>query len=132
MITFAVFDIASGRIESVGGASSLEGARLQGRRAGQDVVLVAGPVTSQTHYVVNDALAPRPLCPVFDRVQIRADGIEAARLDLGQPFSALVDSVPYEVADGVLEIATAMPATYKVRVCAWPYQDYEVEIVACV
>lgn len=131
MITFAVFDAASGRIESIGGATSLEGARLQGRRAGQDVVLLAGRVSSRTHYVREDAIVPRPLNPGFDRTCITADGADAARLDIGRPFTARIDGTSHEVTDGVLEITSPMPATYTVQVSAFPYQDYEVEIVAC-
>lgn len=132
MITYALFEIATGRIEHVGASSTLADVVAEGRRPGHDIVLIGdASCAPSTHYVRDDALAPRPACPGFDRVQIRADDIEAARLDLGQPFSALIDGVAHEVEDGVLEITSAMPATYMVEVRAWPYQDYDVEIVAC-
>ena len=134
MIAYIVFDTSSGRIVSTGAASTLDGALLQGRREpGIDVLLDAPPgVVGETHYVRDNEIVPRPLNPGFDKTRITADGIDSARLDLGRPFVSVIDGTPHEVADGVLEITSPMPATYTVQVNAFPYQDYQTEIVACV
>lgn len=131
MIAYAVYEVASGRIVSVGAASDLAGARLQGHRSGEDVILLAEGIESSTHYVVDEAIALRPVCPSFDRLAIAADGLDTARLDVGRACICLIDGVSHEVADGVIEITSTVPAIYRVGVRAHPYRDYDVEITAC-
>lgn len=80
--------------------------------------------------IVDGAPAERPTLIGFDKLAITADGIDTATLALGEPFTATIDGVSHEISDGVLEIASEMPATYRVVIRHWPYRDFEAEIVA--
>jgi hypothetical protein len=77
-------------------------------------------------------LRERPLLPAFDKLEILADGQEAATLTLPEPFMAEVDGVQHAVdtAPYAVAIRSAMPAVYRVRVDHWPYKAIDVEIVA--
>ena len=66
----------------------------------------------------------------FDRLEIAADDQDAAVLDIGRPFVAVIDGTAYGVEGGRLELTSAMPATYKVSVTLWPFIDYEAEVAA--
>jgi hypothetical protein len=60
---------------------------------------------------------------------IAADGIDVAVLEIPGPFTATVDGVAHAVTDR-LEIASDMPATYRVEVENFPWLPLDVEIVA--
>jgi hypothetical protein len=73
-------------------------------------------------------LTPRPVAS-FDKLTIAADGIDVAVLELPGPFTATVDGVAHAVTDR-LEIASDMPATYRVEVDRFPWLPLDVEITA--
>ena len=79
---------------------------------------------------------PRPALAGFDKLEIVADGEDAATLAAPVPFVATIDGEPYDVAEpnsaGVYTLAVAVDvaATYSVRVEAWPFLPYEAEITA--
>ena len=73
-------------------------------------------------------LTPRPVAG-FDKTTIAADGVDVAVLEMPGPFTATVDGVAHAVTDR-LEIASDMPATYRVEVDHFPYLALDVEIVA--
>ena len=65
----------------------------------------------------------------FDKTTIAADGVDVAMLDIPGAFTVTIDGVDHEVED-LLEIASDMPATYRVEVDHFPYLPLDVEIVA--
>ena len=79
-------------------------------------------------YAPGGVLTPRPVAS-FDKLTIAADGIDVAVLELPGPFTATVDGVDHAVSDR-LEIASHMPATYRVEVDRFPWLPLDVEIVA--
>lgn len=94
--------------------------------------MTLGNLVTAPLMVSGGTLVPRPQLAGFDRLAIAADGMDAATLaGLPEGAQAWVDDVPCAIPpDGTLRIAATMPATYSVRVIAWPYQDYHAEIVA--
>lgn len=50
--------------------------------------------------------------------------------NLPAPCAVNIGEHRYEVEDGVLEWGTLMPGTYRVRVEAFPYLDWETEVTA--
>ncbi|MQT13633.1 hypothetical protein [Segnochrobactrum spirostomi] len=81
--------------------------------------------------VAGGSLVARPVLRGPDRTDIRADGEDAATI-AGIPAGAVVtvDGAAVAVDDGTLEIVSTMPATYRVEIVCWPYQDLDVTIVA--
>ena len=79
-------------------------------------------------YAPGGVLTPR-LMASFDKLAIAADGEDAAVLAIPGPFTATVDGIEYAV-EGSLEVASAMPATYRVEIDHFPYLALDVEIVA--
>ena len=73
-------------------------------------------------------LTPRPVAS-FDKTTIAADGVDVAVLEMPGPFTVTIDGIEHAVADR-LEIASDMPATYRVEVDHFPYLAIDVEIVA--
>jgi hypothetical protein len=82
------------------------------------------------------SLAKRPQPAGFDKLAITADGVDAATLTIDVPFVAEIDGVEYPVDSvndaGVYELALTAdtPATYTVKVTAWPYLPLKAEITA--
>lgn len=82
------------------------------------------------------AVVPRPTLAGFDKLAIAADGIDEAVLELDRPFRITIDGETLEIdepeAGGayVIGLATTLPATWTVRVEAWPALPYETEVVA--
>lgn len=105
--------------------------------ASMDLAWVPAPDRLDTAlwYVSGGELVPRPVL-AFDKLAISADDTDAAVLSLTVPFEAEIDGQVFQIdeADGagdyVLELSSPMPATYRVRVRLWPYQDYDAEVVA--
>ena len=79
-------------------------------------------------YCPGGVLTARPTL-AFDKTAIAADGIDVATLAIDGAFTVTIDGTEYEVED-VLEIASDMPATYRVEVDHFPYLPLDVEIVA--
>ena len=80
-------------------------------------------------YVVEGAVVARPDLPSFDKVEIRADGEDAATLVLPEPMIVAVDGVPHGPTDRI-EIASPMPSTYRVTITHFPFRDFAADIVA--
>ncbi len=80
-------------------------------------------------YVVEGAVVAWPSLPAFDRIEIRADGEDVATLFLPEPMIVAIDGVPHGPADRI-EIASPMPATYRVTIQHFPFRDFAVDLVA--
>jgi hypothetical protein len=82
-------------------------------------------------YVLNGKVMPRPT-PVLDKSQIAADDADTATISgLPDPGTVIIDGETYEIAGGVLEITSPMPATYQIEVPEqFPWLPLEVEVVA--
>lgn len=129
MISWTVYDTRNGRILRSGSASDLQTVYAQVREPFEDIMLFEN-WSFGTHYIVGGVAIARPTNPGFNKTEITADGSDAAILSLGTPFAAVIDGAPHSIADGVLEITSELPATYRVRVEAFPFLDYVAEIVA--
>jgi hypothetical protein len=95
-----------------------------------DWVEAGDKIDTGTNWVVSGAVAERPVIAGFDTLAIAADDTDVATLDLEEPFTAVIDGVEYEVATGLLELASPMPASYTVVITHWPYQDFTATVVA--
>jgi hypothetical protein len=95
---------------------------------GQGVLITDAGDGGRSWYAPGGVLTPRPVAS-FDKLTIAADGIDVAVLELPGAFTARVDGVAHAVADR-LEIASNMPATYRVEVDHFPWLPLDVEIVA--
>lgn len=80
-------------------------------------------------YVVEGAIVARPDLPAFDKVEIRADGEDAATLVLPESMIVAIDGVPHGPTDRI-EIASPMAATYRVTIQHFPFRDFAADIVA--
>jgi hypothetical protein len=122
-----VHDLATGAILNVltGVPEDMVAAQAQ---AGQGVLVTDAGDGGRSWYAPGGVLTPRPVAS-FDKLTIAADGIDVAVLELPGPFTATVDGVDHAVADR-LEIASDMPATYRVEVDHFPWLPLGVEIVA--
>ena len=89
-----------------------------------------GDATAAGHYLRDGEIVPRPTLG-FDKTSIAADGEDLATLAAPLPPGAIVeiDGARVEV-DGALQIASDMPATYRVEIDAFPYRFFTAEITA--
>ncbi|MFO1141185.1 MAG: hypothetical protein U1E59_02150 [Amaricoccus sp.] len=124
MVDWTVYDLATGAVRR-SGAASPEDAALQ---AGDGEAVILEAVDAGTHYLVSGTPTPRPVL-AFDTLAVAADGVDSATLLLPGPFVAVIDGVAYELTD-LLEIASDMPATYRVVIRHFPWRDFRAEIVA--
>jgi hypothetical protein len=122
-----VYDTGSGRIEMVLTNIPLDMAELQAGD-GQAVLVTDEGDGGTLCYCPDGVLTERPTM-AFDRTTIAADGEDTATLAIPGRFTVTVDGVEHEVEDEV-EIASAMPATYRVTVDHFPWLPIDVEIVA--
>ena len=89
-----------------------------------------------THWFNGAEVVRRPTLPRWDKLIIRADGIDKASIAAAPPDATVEvtrEGVLLDVEDdGIpgLEFTTTSPGTYRVVVRAWPHMDYETEIVA--
>jgi hypothetical protein len=122
-----VYDEGTGRIEFIVTCATHATAELQA--GGGKGVLVTGDGDGGTlFYCPGGVLTPRPTL-AFGRTTIAADGVDVATLAIPGAFTVTIDGAEYEIED-VLEIASAMPATYRVEVDHFPYLPLDAEIVA--
>ena len=96
------------------------------RRGGEAVIL--DTLDAETQYLPGGVVTNRPVA-AFNKTTIAASGIDVAVLEIPGAFTVTIDGVAYEVEDSV-EIASDMPATYRVEVDHFPYRPIDVEIVA--
>lgn len=75
----------------------------------------------EEHYISNGQPTPRPL------MSITVTGSTLTGLPI--PATVIIGADRYEVDDGEVELDFPLPGTYRVRVEAWPHQDWETEIV---
>ena len=121
-----VYDAASGRIEVIVTCATLATAELQAttaahprhrRRRRRRALLLPGRG------------ADRAAELAFDKTRSTPTASTWRRLPSPGRFSVTIDGTDYEVED-VLEIASDMPATYRVELDHFPYLPLDVEIVA--
>ncbi|KGM36123.1 hypothetical protein [Inquilinus limosus] len=131
MIDYAVYDSATGRILIVGQCREEDVPLQAGGYPGGISVAVSSRLSYRDHYMVEGQIANRPVLPIFDKMEIAADGVDEATLvGLPDPCRVIVDDVEHVVEGGSLSIASPMPATYVVEIKQWPYKDARYEIVA--
>jgi hypothetical protein len=122
-----VYDLATGAILSVLTGVPEDMVAVQAQ-AGQGVLVTDAGDGGRSWYAPGGVLTPRPAAG-FDKLTIAADGIDVAVLEMPGPFTATIDGVAHAVTD-LLEIASEMPATYRVEVDHFPWLPLDVEIVA--
>ena len=125
MVDWTVYDSATGAVLRYGHAAP-DDAALQASGEGEAVILAR--IDAATDYLPGGVATPRPTLG-FDRLAIAADGADIASLLLPGPFITKIDGVTYELED-LLELASDMPARYRVEVRHFPYRDLVAEIVA--
>lgn len=135
MTKLAVYEISTGLIRwNTSCPDGMEGVQTEDLEE-LDHIVVTEEANGRTHYVSGGVLTARPAL-TFNKLAIDADDVDAAVLSLTVPFEAEIDGQVFQIdeADGagdyVLELSSPMPATYRVRVRLWPYQDYDAEVVA--
>lgn len=114
-----------------------------GTRSGQkasidleDLPYIAGSHSDTRDYIDVSGQNPqaklRPIMQVHQgKTTITAHGDDLMTLSgLPKPSTVMVGAEAYNVPDGVLEWATLMPGTYRIRIEAWPYLDWESEVTA--
>jgi hypothetical protein len=118
-MNFSLYEMESGRIVSVGSATSEELALAQ---AGDGQGILLGDGLSLSGYVVSGQFVPRPEFPVsqFDNTLHVPPGTE---FSVRGPAS-----MAGVAADGLLEFEFAEPGTYTVTLRKFPYLDREVTL----
>ena len=78
---------------------------------------VTSPVSSDTHYVLNNKVVKRPILPV--RI--------SKHLLLNVPADAQIriEEAVYSADGSPIELDFTLPGTYRIQVSAWPYKDWE-------
>lgn len=126
---FAIHD-STGRIRQSGYATSQAGS-VAAPDSDLTAVEVAHRPDLKTEWIDGDVLTARPTFDAFDTLAIAADGVAAATLaNLPTGTVVTIDAQSWTINDGSFVFKTTTPATYDVQVRLWPYQDYDVEIVA--
>ena len=80
-------------------------------------------------YAPDGVLTRRPKL-AFSKWVIAADGIDVARLELGEPFEITIDGARFMAEEGSIEISSDMPGRYRVEVEHFPWLPLKAEIVA--
>lgn len=78
---------------------------------------VEGGWDGRFYYVVDDTPTERPA------MSCQTNSTTISNLPI--PCSVTVNGETIEVPDGTLELSFGIPGTYKVKVVAWPYLDWE-------
>ena len=101
---------------------------------GESIILGEG--NDSVHYV-NIKQSPPVIClrpqqeTQCDRTELIADGKDVIVFSgLPVPCTVHIGEHRYKVEDGELEWGTLLPGTYRVRVEAFPYLDWETEVIA--
>lgn len=136
-MNYLVYETAEatfGRITATGSALRERDARMQAFGARE--VLCGVQADEDLHRVVMGPDGPevvaRPAMPAFSATSIRADGIDAAVLDLGgvEIERLTINGVPAAVSGGLARLTADVATVYEVKVVAWPYLDQTVQIEA--
>lgn len=115
---------------------------ILGTRTGQKASIecdalpyVEGVYSAAEHYVdtkeLRPAVRPRPKQETLQsKTSVVADGRDALVLSaLPVPCVVQIGENRYEVDDGELEWSTLLPGAYYIRVEAFPYLDWESEVI---
>lgn len=125
--SFTIYDPATGAIHRSGWCrrGDLE---IQ-VRDGEAAVFEAS-ADDLTQYVLEGEVVNKPVF-AFDKLAISANGLdEAVMTGLPSPITVIIDGTPHEVTGCTLEIASIMPAVYRVVIIHWPYMPFSAEVVA--
>lgn len=127
---FVLYDPATGRIDQF--------LRVQRALATSHVVdglalleLPAGAVQpdEKRFYVAGGELREREALPVtWDRLSVRADGVDRLTLTVPPGTVAAVDDARVIVADGVLTWGTEVAGLHVVALSCWPWRDAEIPV----
>jgi len=125
-LNIIIYNEATGRVFQ--NAATLEDNVEAYLSEGQKFIL--GEANSDTHYVVDNGLAIRPIMPcLINKTSIIANNIDAAIIsNLPNPSTVYVDGQTLIVEDGTLSIKVGTIKKYPVRVMSFPYLDWEVTI----
>jgi hypothetical protein len=85
---------------------------------GMDAV-VEGEYDNRTHYILNGQPTERPASPVT-RTDLTLQGVPAGS-------TLTINGERYD-AEGDVELEFPLPGTYRLRVEAWPFKDWEGEV----
>lgn len=96
---------------------------------GQGVIVTEEGDGGSKWYAPGGVLTPRPKL-AFDKWVIAADGQDAARLEVGEPFEISIDGARFMAEEGSIEISSDMPGRYRVEVEHFPWLPLKAEIVA--
>lgn len=125
---------AFGRIVATGSALRERDANMQA--LGSLAVLWGVEADEDLHRVVMGAdgpeVAARPVMPAFTQTVIRADGIDAAALDLGdvEIERLTINGSPVVVSGSGVALTADVATAYEVKVVAWPFRDQTAYIEA--
>lgn len=98
--------------------------------------IIHGEGNDAAHYVdlkqPQPVIRPRPhQSAAQDKAELVADGKDVVVFSgLPVPCTVHIGEHRYVVEDGELEWGTLLPGTYRVRVEAFPYLDWETEVIA--
>ena len=96
---------------------------------GQGVIVTDEGDGGAKWYAPGGVLTRRPKL-AFTKWIIAADGQDAARLEIGEPFEITVDGERFIAEEGAVEISSDMPGRYRVEIDRFPWLPLEAEIVA--
>jgi hypothetical protein len=115
------FDTATGKIGVFTGGEDLEKIAAPYMADGWGVTECGSEVNGWTHYILNGEPTERPT---------QSTTLDARTLTgLPIPATLHIDGETYEVDDGTAELDFILPGTYRLRVVAWPYRDWEEKLV---
>lgn len=121
MARITEYDSQSGRIGGTLFADDEDVLQSMRDVANYDAAL-DGQWPGDAYYVDNGQPTPRPI------MAITTTGATLTGLPI--PATVIIGADRYEVDDGDVELDFPLPGTYRVRVEAWPYQDWETEVTA--
>jgi hypothetical protein len=120
-MTWTEYNSTTGQIGGVhGGYPDAESVLPQIFMPGMDSI-VAGEYDNRTHYILNGEPTERPT------QSTTLDGRTLTGLPI--PATLHINDETYEVDDGTAELDFILPGTYRLKVVAWPFKDWEEELV---
>jgi hypothetical protein len=124
-VRFVLYEEASGRIVQSGFCAPFD-LHHQGGVGLSRLDGVAADLTKE--YVVGGWVIPRPVLSGFDRTNIIAGGVDAARMNVPPGCLVKIDGVEHIVDDGEIVLASAAPGVWRIDIDHWPYMPFTAEI----
>lgn len=123
---FTLYDPSTGEVMQVGACENLEQAQLLASVEGLE--LYEGYVDANTHYILDEVSTLRPVA-AFDKLEIAADGVDTATIEIPAVFTARIDGVKVTTSSE-LALDAPHPGSFRVQIDHFPYIPVDVRIVA--